>query len=540
MSQNIRALSARCCRNRTLFEALLEAGRATGAPSHDQLRALAEESLISPAALLGAASFYDFLAEDNRNKQAYVCNGTACLLAGGQETVRARLTAQFPNEQIGEAACLGRCYRGGAYRIGDRCFDAGVDPDSERGAGPTFHCHTAYSVFGGGDEADVLYRRISETASQLPVSFPDELSISGLRGRGGAGFPFAGKLDACRSAPVGRKYVVCNGDEGDPGAFSDRWLLEERPQRVLAGMLAAGLAMGSDTGFLYVRAEYPLAQKRVAEAIEAFERTPVFAQGGFQFRLVRGAGSYICGEETALLNSIEGLRPEVRTRPPYPAQAGLFGRPTLVSNVETFAAVPWILEHGGAAFAALGTKASTGTKLVSLDRGFNNPGVHEVVMGTALDRVIYDYGGGFRTAMKAVQVGGPLGGVVPVEKITALSLDFESFAGEGFLLGHAGIVGIPQDFPMIGFLRHLFTFTAGESCGKCLPCRLGTEKGRRMLMEATPDSPVDGAAFDDLLETLELGSLCGLGGGLPLPVRNILNRFRPELADYFSSGSGHE
>ena len=256
--------------------------------------------------------------------------------------------------------------------------------------------------------------------------------------------------------------------------------------------------------------------------------------------MIPGAGAYICGEETALLNSIEGLRPEVRTRPPYPAQAGLFGRPTLVSNVETFSAVPWILEHGGAAFAALGTKASTGTKLVSLDWGFNNPGVHEVVMGTALERVIYDYGGGFRATMKAVQVGGPLGGVVPVEKIAALSLDFESFAGGGFLLGHAGIVGIPQDFPMIGFLRHLFTFMAGESCGKCLPCRLGTEKGRCMLVAATADSPVDGAAFDDLLETLELGSLCGLGGGLPLPVRNILSHFRTELADYFRSGVGHE
>ena len=541
MSQNIRALSARYYRERTLFETLLETAQTTGTPSNAQLRVLAEESMVSPAALLGAASFYDFLAEDNRNKQAYVCNGTACLLAGGQEAVRARLAAQFPDEQIGEAACLGHCYRSGAYRIGDRCFDTGAEPDSEQGEGPPFYSHTAHSVFGdNGDEGESLYRQASKTASSPPVSLLDELSISRLRGRGGAGFPFADKLAACRNAPAGQKYVVCNGDEGDPGAFSDRWLLEERPQRVLAGMLAAGLAMGSDTGFLYVRAEYPLAQKRMAEAIEAFERTPVFAESGFRFRLVRGAGSYICGEETALLNSIEGLRPEVRTRPPYPAQAGLFERPTLVSNVETFAALPWILEHGGAAFAALGTEASTGTKLVSLDQGFNNPGVHEVTMGTALEGVIYNYGGGFRTAVKAVQVGGPLGGVVPVEKITRLSLDFESFAGEGFLLGHAGIVSIPQDFPMIEFLRHLFTFMADESCGKCLPCRLGTEKGRRMLLAATADSPVDSIAFDDLLETLELGSLCGLGGGLPLPVRNILSHFQTELAGYFSLETGHE
>ncbi len=554
MSQNIRALSARRGKKQGLFEALQEAAQTTGTPSREQLQALAEDSLVSRASLLGTTSFYDFLAAGNRNKQAYVCNGTVCQLGGEQEAVRTRLAKRFPDEQIGEATCLGHCYRGGAYRIGDRCFSTGSGPDTapETEVIP-YYCHTPHSVFGDtGNETEALYQQISRTLSLTPVSLLDELSVSGLRslidelsvsglrGRGGAGFPFADKLAACRGAPAGQKYVVCNGDEGDPGAFSDRWLLEERPQQVLAGMLASGLAIGSDTGFLYVRAEYPRAQRHVAKAIEAFEQSSIFAQTGFQFRLIRGAGSYICGEETALLNSIEGLRPEVRTRPPYPAQEGLFGRPTLVSNVETFAALPWILEHGGAAFVALGTEASTGTKLVSLDRGFNLPGVHEVEMGTSLERVIYGYGGGFRTWVKAIQVGGPLGSVIPVEKITALSLDFKSFAGEDFLLGHAGVVSIPQEFPMIEFLRHLFTFMAAESCGKCLPCRLGTEKGRRMLLEATEDHPVDGSAFDSLLETLELGSLCGLGGGLPLPVRNILDHFGSEVADYFSLEAEHE
>jgi NADH-quinone oxidoreductase subunit F len=543
MSQNIRALSARRGRKQDLlFDALRETAQATGTPSPAQLRALAEDSLVSRASLLGTTSFYDFLGADNRNKQAYVCNGTVCRLAGKQEAVRARLAARFADKLLGETTCLGHCYRGGAYRIGDRCFDAASGPDSApEAAAIPFYCHTPHSVFGdNGNEAKALYQQISQTVSVASVSLVDELSVSGLRGRGGAGFPFADKLAACCNAPAGQKYVVCNGDEGDPGAFSDRWLLEERPQRVLAGMLASGLAMHADTGFLYVRAEYPQAQRRVADAIEAFEQTPAFAQTRFRFRLIRGAGAYICGEETALLNSIEGLRPEVRTRPPYPAQAGLFERPTLVSNVETFAALPWILDRGGAAFAALGTEASTGTKLVSLDQGFNHPGVHEVAMGTALEAVIEGYGGGFRTAVKAVQVGGPLGGVVPVEKIAALALSFESFAGEGFLLGHAGIVSIPQEFPMIEFLRHLFTFMAAESCGKCLPCRLGTEKGRRMLVAATVDDPVDGRAFDDLLETLELGSLCGLGSGLPLPVRNILSYFGTELADYFTLEAEHE
>jgi len=296
--------------------------------------------------------------------------------------------------------------------------------------------------------------------------------------------------------------------------------------------------MGADTGFIYIRAEYPLAVSRMTKSIEEFEKTVAFEQSRFRFRIVRGAGSYICGEETALLNSIEGLRPEVRTRPPYPAQEGLFDKPTLVSNVETFAAVPWIMEHGGNVFAAIGTEKSTGTKLLSLDNGFNNPGVHEVDMGTSLKKIIDDYGGGFRRATKAVQVGGPLGSVVPIEKIGNLSLDFESFEQTGFLLGHAGIIAIPEDFPMIGFLRHLFSYMANESCGKCLPCRLGTEKGYRLLKEASKNNPVNTTTFNDLLEALETGSLCGLGSGLPWPVRNILDYFPAELAGYFSQVTG--
>jgi NADH-quinone oxidoreductase subunit F len=278
---------------------------------------------------------------------------------------------------------------------------------------------------------------------------------------------------------------------GRSGAFSDKWLLEERPHSVLFGMLMTGLITGADTGVVYIRGEYPLAVKKVSEAIRQIEVAGIAAgQDGdaitrFRFHVVEGSGAYICGEETSLLNSIEGLRPEVRTRPPFPAVYGLFGKPTVLSNVETFANIHYILEEGGAAWAAMGTDKSPGTKLVSLDGAFRKPGLLEVKMGTPLKTVIDELGGGMRYPVKAYQVGGPLGGLVPASRIDDLTLDFESFAREGFLLGHAGIVSVPEEFPVIKLLEHLFEFTKKESCGKCFPCRLGSARGYELLAGAT-------------------------------------------------------
>jgi len=251
---------------------------------------------------------------------------------------------------------------------------------------------------------------------------------------------------------------------------------------------------------------------------------------------VEGSGAYICGEETSLLNSLEGLRPEVRTRPPFPAVYGLFGKPTVLSNVETFANIHFILEEGGSAWASLGTEKSPGTKLVSLDGAFSKPGLLEVRMGTPLRTVIDEMGGGTRYPVKAFQIGGPLGGLVPAEKIDDLTLDFESFSREGFLLGHASIVSVPESFPLIRLLEHLFEFTRKESCGKCFPCRLGSARGLELLSEAAiKGKKIDRELFDDLLETMQTGSLCALGGGLPLPVRNALQYFSHELDEYFTS-----
>jgi len=254
----------------------------------------------------------------------------------------------------------------------------------------------------------------------------------------------------------------------------------------------------------------------------------------FDFKVIKAQGAYICGEETALLSSIEGQRPEVRVRPPYPAQKGLFNKPTIVNNVETLANLPFILKNGGKAFAAIGTPKSSGTKLISLDGYFNNPGIFEVDMGTPLSVVIHELGGGFRKPVKAMHIGGPLGGLVPVSKIENLTVDFDSFAKEGFLLGHASVVCIPAEYPLIKYIEHLFRFTAHESCGKCFPCRIGSTRGYEMVEKAQKeDYKMDIRLMNDLLETLETGSLCALGGGLPLPIKNAMKYFEDELSVYF-------
>jgi len=363
----------------------------------------------------------------------------------------------------------------------------------------------------------------------------NEIKKANIRGRGGAGFPMGFKWESCKNTPSDQKFIVCNADEGDPGAYSDRYLLEAQSYSVLLGIMIAGLVVGADRGVIYLRAEYPEAIEITQQAIDALTKIGMNGKsiGGsefdFTFKIIKGAGAYVCGEETALLSSIEGQRPEVRVRPPYPTQEGLFGKPTIVNNVETLATVPWIINNGGEAYANLGTDKSTGTKLVCLDSFFNKPGMYEIEMGTPLTEILENYGGGFKSDVKALHIGGPLGGIVPVHKIEDLTLDFESFQKAGFLLGHASVVSIPQNFPMLKYIEHLFEFTAVESCGKCFPCSIGSVRGKEMFTKAQEGEPINQTLLDDLLETMEIGSLCALGGGLPLGVKNALQYFKEEI-----------
>ena len=498
----------------------------------------------------GTASFYDFLKPDNKGKQVYVCNGTACECAGTQPEVIEKLGKTFKPEEIGHMTCLGRCHENAAFHYKGRNYSGGAIRDlkdivKDEFPNPLDHYHVEASqqaiLTRDFSSMEAFYATWQKVLTMEPTAVLEEVKTSELRGRGGAGFPMGLKLEFCKKAESAVKFIICNADEGDPGAYSDRYLLEQQPHAVLFGMLVSGYITGAHHGILYIRAEYPEAVAIMEKAIEALDKQGLAGkdiQGSgfdFEFKIIQAQGSYICGEETALINSIEGQRPEIRVRPPYPAQRGLFNKPTVVNNVETLAALHFIMSEGGAAWKALGTERSSGTKLVCLDSFFNRPGLYEVVMGTPMQTIVEDLGGGFKVPVKALQIGGPLGGVVPVGKLGELTLDFESFAAGGFLLGHASIVSIPEDYPMIRYIQHLFDFAAYESCGKCFPCRLGTKRGHEMATRAIDGTyTIDRTLFSDLLTTLKEGSLCAHGGGIPLPIQNILQYFDAELKAYFN------
>jgi len=549
MSKNLRGLSARKGIDSSLYEEIVEASQSGIGKAETNLKQVAEKFLVGHSTVLGVSSFYDFLRKEHTGKKVFICDGTACLTSGKQDDLRKKLLMNFNSSEIGTVTCLGHCHTNNAFMYKNHTWSTddleGLELmlKSEDGMIPVFNTGTnseTPAMLEPLTDIEDYYETIIRHANDH-VKAIHELTISGLRGRGGAGFPFHIKVKSAREAPGIKKYVVCNADEGDPGAFSDKWLLEERTHSVLAGMMLTGFLIGADEGVLYIRGEYPESVSAAKNAVSVLENTGLVGENirgtglSFRFHVVEGSGAYICGEETSLLNSLEGLRPEVRTRPPFPAVYGLFGKPTVLSNVETFANLRFILTEGGKAWAAMGTERSAGTKLVSLDGAFHKPGVYEVRMGTPLKYVIDDLGGGTRYPVKAFQIGGPLGGLVPVSEVEKLTLDFESFAEAGFLLGHAGIVSIPHDFPIAELLSHLFEFTARESCGKCFPCRIGSHRGHELLEGAIrKGEKIDRTLFNDLLETLQLGSLCALGGGLPLPVRNALTYFSDELAPHFT------
>ena len=550
MSDNLSDLSGRKGIVDNLFEKMANAAEATGSPSQKDLDQLADEFLIGKANTYGAVTFYDFMKPENKGKKVYVCNGSACLCAGTQNAVNSELKKHFKEQEIGHMTCLGRCHENAAFHINGKNYSAKTNEEiTNIIAGTSTPNQDQYYVKASGKQIlttefegfDACFSLFKEVLEKERTEVLNEIIKSNLRGRGGAGFPMGFKLESCRDTESETRFLICNADEGDPGAYSDRYLLEKQPFSVLLGMMIAAYAAEIDWGVLYIRAEYPESIEVCKDALQTLRDHNLLGKNildsgfDFDFKLIKAQGAYICGEETALINSIEGQRPEVRVRPPYPTQKGLFNKPTVVNNVETLACVPWIIKNGGQAYRDIGTAKSSGTKLICLDSFFNRPGIYEVEMGTPLKEVIYELGAGFKKPVKAMQIGGPLGGIVPIHKIADLTVDFESFASEGFLLGHASIVCIPEDFPMIQYLEHLFDFAAYESCGKCFPCRLGTKRGHELLAKAINDNnyKIDKTLFTDLLDTLTQGSLCAHGGGIPLPVRNALYYFEEEMKEYF-------
>lgn len=549
MSKNLSELSSRKGLQENLFEEIGILARKTGTPSVEELESLADAFLIGKANTYGSASFYDFTRAENKGKKAYVCEGSACLTAGTQSALREKLGEYFDPTEIGSMYCLGRCHENNAFHVngynysGQDIKNMAAIKSGERQPIDKYNTnHYGTPVLMEAFSDIPTYYQIWEKSLQSDRNaLLSQIKTSGVRGRGGAGFPMGMKLETCKNTENDTKFIVCNADEGDPGAYSDRFLLEERTHAVLLGMMIAGYIVGAQWGVLYIRGEYPESIDIVEAEIKKLHEAGYLGENilgsGFQFhfKVIRAMGAYICGEETALLNSIEGQRPEVRVRPPFPAQVGLFNKPTVVNNVETLACVPWIIREGGEKYASIGRGRSTGTKLISLDGFFNKPGIYEADMGTPLNYIINEMGGGFNKPVKAMHIGGPLGGLVPLDKANDLTLDFESFQQSGFLLGHASVVCIPEEFPLVKYIEHLFEFTAHESCGKCFPCRLGSTRGKEMFQKAINEGyKIDKTLLDDLLNTMEIGSLCALGGGLPLPIKNALTYFEPELRQYLA------
>ncbi|MCF8244281.1 MAG: NAD(P)H-dependent oxidoreductase subunit E [Saprospiraceae bacterium] len=549
MSKNLTALSGRKGLTDNLFETIGNLTEAEGFLNNKDAARLAEEYLVGDAAVYGASTFYDFTRPENKGKKVYVCNGSACLVAGTQDKLKAELGQHFKAEEIGEMTCLGRCHENSAFHYDGHNYSGQSTAKLQLGGNiAELEFGDTYNVqaIGAGiltkpfASLDEIRDDFKKMLAATPEDLLAQIKASGLRGRGGAGFPIGIKLEGCRKAESDQKYIVCNADEGDPGSYSDRYLLEQQPIAVLVGLIIAGYVTGADRGVMYIRYEYPESIEIIKQAIADLAAAGLTGTGilgsdfNFEFKVIEARGAYICGEETALLASIEGQRPEVRVRPPYPVNYGLFGKPTIVNNVETLANLHFILKNGGEAFAKIGTSKSSGTKLISLDSAFNCPGIYEVDMGTPLATVVEELGGGFKRPVKALHIGGPLGGLVPVEKMFDLTVDFESFAQNSFLLGHASIVSLPEEYPMVAYLEHLFAFTAHESCGKCFPCRIGSVRGKELLQKAqTSDYKIDNELFTDLLDTMKKGSLCALGGGIPLPVMNAMAHFGGELSAYF-------
>ena len=544
MSRNISKLSGRKGLKDNLFKRMIDATKKN--KNGKEIKQLADEYHVGMSTIHGAESFYEFLRPEHKEKKAWICNGSACMCAGTQGKVRKKLSEKLGTDKIGMMFCLGHCYETSSFHYNGHNYSGNdIDQIDEIIKGKKINTkninsvsHATKSILMGEDLSTI--EQFKDLLSQILKKDKKEtlqtITESNLCGRGGAGFPTGMKWILCSQQKVEKKYVVCNADEGDSGAFSDRYLLEDQPLKVLFGMVVCAYIIGSDEGVLYIRGEYPKSIEIVNGTINELKKLNLLGKNilgtdfSYDLYICIGQGAYICGEETALIASIEGRRAEVDVRPPFPTVEGLYKKPTVVNNVETLAAIPGILKYGAKSFSSIGNVKSAGTKLVCLDSLFKNPGVYEMDMGTPMKKIIYDIGGGFIKPVKALQVGGPLGGVIPIKEVEKLNLDFQEFTKAGFMLGHGGIVSIPEDFNMIKYIHHLFKFTAEESCGKCFPGRLGSYRGKEMfdqVVNKTNKIPIK--LLNELLITMQKGSLCALCGAIPLPIQNILKYFTDEF-----------
>ena len=500
-----------------------------------------------------------------------VCTGAGCMARGSEGIRQAFVDEAATGIEVTRAGCMGLCSAGPLVRVEPDCtlyacpssheVDEVVSWHLRRGT-PVHHLSLeSDAAFFAGQQPVVLTscgridpERIEEAIAagaygalaravkdMTPAEVIEQVRASGLRGRGGAGYPTGLKWTTVAKSPGERKYVVCNADEGDPGAFMDRTVLEGDPHRVLEGMAIGAYAVGATHGYIYVRGEYPMAIKRLQMAIRQAEALQLLGarlgDSGFSFsvELRIGAGAYVCGEETALIASIEGKRGQPRPRPPYPAESGLWGAPTLLNNVETFASVPAVIARGAAWYAGIGTERSRGTKVFSLAGSVRRTGVVEVPMGISLRRIVEDIAGGPLSGrtIKAVQTGGPGGGCVPASLFDT-PVDYESLTGLGSMMGSGGMIVLDDTTCMVDLTRYFMRFCMDESCGKCIPCRAGTVQMHDLLVKITRGeaTTADLILLEELGDMVRHASLCGLGQNAPNPLLSTLRHFRDEYVSH--------
>jgi bidirectional [NiFe] hydrogenase diaphorase subunit len=528
----------------TALAVLKEAVELRGEVTDEDRREAARRSGLPEAAVHGVSTFYDDLLAPRGARHVRVCTGTACFAATADahvDALRAGLgvglgeRAGDGSVSLAQTVCLGFCHSAPAVRDGET-IDAGPGVVDRVLAGgcvaaeePAWHSTLAEPVLTRAGD----WSGLAAALDRAPEELLEAVKAADVRGRGGAGFPAGAKWAFARAAAGDETFVVANGDEGDPGSYVDKYLMERNPALLLEGMALAGYAVGASHGFVLVRSEYPRSKpalETAAAAARADGRLGERILGSafsFDVTIVEGAGSYVVGEETALLACLQGLRGTVSARPPFPAQSGLHGMPTVVNNVETLCNVPFVAARGADAYRALSPGATPGSKLVCFNERFARPGVYEVPFGVSMRELCEGLAGGLRDGrtIKAVQVGGPLGGILPAQRLDA-AFDFDALAAEGCMLGHGGILAFDDRTSMRDLARHLLRFGAHESCGKCFPCRIGLQRAHALFAD---DAAIDRGRLEALLETLELGSLCAHGGGMPAPIRSLLRWFPDEL-----------
>lgn len=525
--------------------ALKELFERHGELTDDDIRSAARRAGLPESTVYGISTFYDDLNAKRGKRHVRVCTGTACFAATGgahADAVREGLGLDLGERSndgktsLGEVYCLGFCHSSPAIEDGD-CVVAGPDAvaavlERRQQPAPEPHCKSLLDepvLLRAGD-----YSGLRAALQREPKDLLDAVVAADIRGRGGAGFPAGTKWRLTANAPGGPKYVAANGDEGDPGSYIDKVLMEQNPELVIEGLALAGYAVGAEWGLILTRSEYPESKRALKSAVIQARRAGLLGEdilgSGFTFdvRVLEGAGSYVVGEETALMRCLHGLRGTVVARPPFPAERGIYNKPTLVQNIETLTNVPFVAARGADAYRALGpSDASTGSKLVCFNERFARPGVYEVPFGMTVAELCHDVAGGPRDGhtLKAVQIGGPLGGILPAS-LFETRFDFGALAEHGCMLGHGSIVGFDETTDVRALARHLIEFGVAESCGMCFPCRIGMTRANEMVQQ---DRELDRLLLEPLLQTMELGSLCAHGGGLPKAIRSLMNHFPDEL-----------